>query len=87
MKDILKLYGRTIWRKLQGLKENPDHLGKVWSNREVRVDAGNGDISKNRPKVKNWNLQVNREAEKPWAKELRATRVVLTLKCSGASST
>ncbi|SPQ23834.1 7a47fd01-4468-4c98-bf17-48892ece3bfa [Thermothielavioides terrestris] len=59
MKDLLRRCGRQIWEKLKE-KARPEYQGNIWQNRDYRVDAGSA--LRDWPRVKSWNLQVNREA-------------------------
>lgn len=59
MKDLLTRRGRQIWEKLKE-KARPEYQGNIWRDRDYRVDAGSA--LRHQPRVKSWNLQVNREA-------------------------
>ncbi|KAI1316938.1 hypothetical protein F5Y16DRAFT_393008 [Xylariaceae sp. FL0255] len=59
MEKLLGDHGEPIWKKLKAL--GPDKLGKIWNNQNYRVDVG--PKVHGHPNLRNWNLQVNREAE------------------------
>ncbi|KAF2177381.1 hypothetical protein K469DRAFT_603485, partial [Zopfia rhizophila CBS 207.26] len=66
MDKLLHEEGEKIYKKLKALMEKNE--GTIWKNRDFRIDAV---PTKDRSKVKNWNLQVNGNPESEAAKTLK----------------
>lgn len=73
MEKLLDSRGEEIYGKFLGIREKADFQGKIWEDRNFRVDAGH-TLKGSGGKLRTRNLQVNRHPESPMAKELENSR-------------
>jgi hypothetical protein len=71
MRELLDSCGKDMHKKLGEILKGKTK-GTVWHNRDFRIDAG--QPMKGNPKIRTWNLQVNKDAESKVAKKYKGLK-------------